>query len=65
MAVRGKMTYTAEVFNMSKQKYTLPEVGFSSSVNSKPAGFNWLSREWKSLIDREAEIDQDQDGGAQ
>ena len=50
---------------MSEQKYTWSEVRFSSSDNFKPAGFNWLSREWKSLIDREAEIDQDQDGGAQ
>ena len=50
---------------MSEQKYTLPEVDFSSSDNSKPAGFNWLSQLWESLIDREAEIDQEQDGGAQ
>ena len=49
---------------MSEQKYTLSEVRFSPSDNSKPAGFNWLSRERKSLIDREAEIDQDQGGGA-
>ena len=49
---------------MSEQKYTLPEVGFSSSDNSKPAGFNRLSQLWEALIDREAEIDQDQDGGA-
>ena len=53
------------MLNMSEQKYTLPEVRFSPSDNSKPAGFNWLSREWKSLIDREAEIDQEQDGGTQ
>ena len=50
---------------MSEQKYTLPEVDFSSSDNSNPAGFNWLSQQWKSLIDRETEIDQEQDGGAQ
>ena len=50
---------------MSEQKYTLPEVDFSSSDNSKPAGFNWLSQLWESLIDREAEIDQEQDGGAE
>ena len=50
---------------MSEQKYTLSEVRFSPADNSKPAGFNWLSQQWKSLIDREAEIDQDQDGGAQ
>ena len=50
---------------MSEQKYTLSGVGFSPADNSKAAGFNWLSREWKSLIDGEAEIDQDQDGGAQ
>jgi len=43
---------------MSEQKYTLPEVGFSSSDNSKPAGFNWLSQQW------ETEINQDQAGGA-
>ena len=49
---------------MSEQKYTLPEVGFSPPANSKPAGFNWLSQQWKSLIDGEAEIDQEQDGGA-
>ena len=49
---------------MSEQKYTLSEVRFSPSDNSKPAGFNWLSREWKSLIDGEVEIDQDQAGGA-
>ena len=49
---------------MSEQKYTLSEVRFSSSDNSKPAGFNWLSQQWKSLIDRETESDQDQDGGA-
>ena len=49
---------------MSEQKYTLPEVDVSSSDNSKPAGFNWLSQQWEILIDREAEIDQDQDGGA-
>ena len=49
---------------MSEQKYTLPEVGFSPSDNSKPAGFNWLSQQWESLIDREAEIGQEQDGGA-
>ena len=50
---------------MSEQKYTLPEVRFSPSDNSKPAGFNWLSQQWKSLIVREAEIDQEQDGGTQ
>ena len=49
---------------MSEQKYTLPEVGFSPPANSKPSRFNWLSQQWKSLIDREAEIDQDQGGGA-
>ena len=49
---------------MSEQKYTLSEVRFSPSDNSKPAGFDWLSQQWKSLIGREAEIDQDQDGGA-
>ena len=49
---------------MSKQKYTWSEVRFSSSDNSKPAGFNWLSQLWTSLIDRETEIGQDQDGGA-
>ena len=50
---------------MSEQKYTLSEVRFSPSDNSKPAGFNWLSQQWEILIDGEAEIDQDQDGGAQ
>ena len=50
---------------MSEQKYTLSEVRFSSSDNSKPSGFNWLSQLWKSLIDREAEINQDQAGGAE
>ena len=50
---------------MSEQKYTWSEVRFSSSDNFKPAGFNWLSPQWKSLIDREAEIDQDQAGGAE
>ena len=49
---------------MSKQKYTLPEVGFSSSDNPKPAGFSWLSQLWEPLIDCETEINQDQDGGA-
>jgi len=49
---------------MSEQKYTLSEVGFSSSDNSNPARFNWLSQLWKSLIGREAEIGQEQDGGA-
>tara|TARA_B100001964_G_scaffold226288_1_gene275025 strand:+ start:458 stop:610 length:153 start_codon:yes stop_codon:yes gene_type:complete len=49
---------------MSEQKYTLSEVRFSPSDNFKPAGFNWLSQLWKSLIDREAVIDQEQDGGA-
>ena len=53
------------MLNMSGQKYTWSEVDFSPSDNSKAAGFNWLSREWKSLIDREAGIDQEQDGGAQ
>ena len=53
------------MLNMSGQKYTWSEVDFSPSDNSKPAGFNWLSQLWKSLIDREAEIDQDQDEGAQ
>ena len=50
---------------MSEQKYTLSGVGFSPADNSKAAGFNWLSQQWEILIDREAEIDQDQDGGAQ
>ena len=50
---------------MSEQKYTLSEVRFSPADNSKAAGFNWLSQQWKSLIDGEAEIDQDQAGGAQ
>ena len=49
---------------MSEQKYTLPEVRFSSSDNSNPARFNWRSQLWKSLIGREAEIGQEQDGGA-
>ena len=49
---------------MSEQKYTWSEVRFSPADNSKPAGCNRLSREWKSLIDGEAEIDQDQAGGA-
>ena len=43
---------------MSEQKYTLPEVDFSSSDNSKPAGFNWLSQLG------ETKINQDQAGGA-
>ena len=50
---------------MSEQKYTWSEVRFSPADNSKPAGCNRLSREWKNLIDREAEIDQEQDGGTQ
>ena len=50
---------------MSEQNYTLSEVRFSPVDNSKPAGFNWLSQLWKSMIDREAEIDQEQEGGAQ
>ena len=50
---------------MSEQKYTWSEVGFSPSDNSKSARFNWLSQLWETLIDREAEIDQEQDGGAQ
>ena len=50
---------------MSEQKYTLSGVGFSPADNSKPAGFNWFSQQWKNLIGREAEIGQDQDGGAQ
>ena len=50
---------------MSEQKYTLSKVRFSPSDNSKPAGFNWLSQQWKSLIERKSEIDQGQDGGAQ
>ena len=50
---------------MSEQKYTWSGVGFSPSDNSKPAGFNWLSQQWEILIDREAEIDQEQEGGAQ
>ena len=49
---------------MSEQKYTLSGAGFSPSDNSKPPGFNWRSQQWESLIDREAEIGQDQDGGA-
>ena len=49
---------------MSEQKYTLAGAGFSPADNSKAAGFNWLSQQWKSLIDREAEIDQEQVGGA-
>ena len=53
------------MLNMSEQKYTLPEVRCSPSDNSKPAGFNWFSQLWETLIDREAEIDQEQDGGAQ
>ena len=52
------------MLNMSEQKYTWSEVRFSPADNSKPAGCNWLSQQWKSLIDGEAEIDQDQDGGA-
>jgi len=50
---------------MSEQKYTLSEVRFSSSDNSNPVRFNWLGQLWKSLIGREAKIDQEQDGGAQ
>ena len=50
---------------MSEQKYTLSEVRFSPADNSNPACFNWLSQLWEILIDREAEIDQDQDGGAE
>ena len=50
---------------MSEQKYTLSKVRFSPYDKSKPAGFNWLSQQWEILIDREAEIDQEQDGGAQ
>ena len=50
---------------MSEQKYTWSEVDFSPPANSKPSRFNWLSQQWKSLIDREAEIDQDQAGGAE
>ena len=50
---------------MSEQKYTLSEVRFSPFDNFKPAGFNWLSQQWKSLIDRETGIDQEQEGGAQ
>ena len=49
---------------MSEQKYTWSEVIFSPYDNSKPAGYNRLSQLWTSLIDGEAEIDQDQDGGA-
>ena len=48
---------------MSEQKYTWSEVDFSSSDNSKPAGFNWLSQLRKTLIDCETEINQDQAGG--
>ena len=50
---------------MSEQKYTLSEVRFSPADNSKPAGCNRLSQQWKSLIGREVEIGQDQAGGAQ
>ena len=50
---------------MSGQKYTWSEVDFSPPANSKPAGFNWLSHQWETLIAREAGIDQEQDGGAQ
>ena len=50
---------------MSEQKYTWSEVDFSPSDNSKPAGFNWLSQQQETLIDGEAGIDQEQDGGAQ
>ena len=50
---------------MSEQKYTWSEVDFSPSDNSNPACFNWLSQQWKTLIDRKIEIDQDQYGGAQ
>ena len=57
-------TLKPERYNMSEQKYTLSKVRFSPSDNSKPAGCNWLSQQWKSLIDGEAEIDQDQGGGA-
>ena len=49
---------------MSEQKYTLSGAGFSPSDNSKLAGFNWLSQQWESPIDRAAEIDQEQVGGA-
>ena len=49
---------------MSEQKYTWSEVIFSSADNSNSVRFNWLSQQWKSLIDGEAEIDQDQGGGA-
>ena len=49
---------------MSEQKYTWSEVRFSPADNSKPSCFNWLSQQWESQIDGEAEIDQDQDGGA-
>ena len=49
---------------MSEQKYTWSEVRFSPAANSKPAGCNRLSQQWKSLIDRETEIGQDQAGGA-
>ena len=50
---------------MSEQKYTLAEADFSPVDNSKPAGFNWLSQQQETLIDGEAGIDQEQDGGAQ
>ena len=50
---------------MSEQKYTLSEVRFSPADIYKPAGCNWLSQLWKSLIDGEVEIGQDQAGGAQ
>ena len=50
---------------MSEQKYTWSEVDFSPSDNSNPACFNWLSQQWKNLIDGEAGIDQEQDGDAQ
>ena len=52
------------MLNMSGQKYTWSEVDFSPPANSNLAGFNGLSQQWKSLIDGEAEIDQDQDGDA-
>ena len=50
---------------MSEQKYTWSEVRCSPVDNSKPAGFNWLSQQQETLIDGEAGIDQEHDGGAQ
>ena len=38
------------MLNMSEQKYTWSEVRCSPVDNSKPAGFNWLSQLWTTLI---------------